>query len=277
MFDQEGSLKPIETPFDMQEHLSQNRIFLSKGIDVPVCETLTEFPNFIFSQIAKKRRVSPEQKVLGTLHRNYWRALDPFPDAKMIHLVRDPRHVANSCLKMGVTGTHFGGGLVWANAMKDWDKTREKLSTDQHLEVRYEDLLADVEGTLGKIFSFIGEKFEPEVLNFHQESTYDPIDSTIKDWSKIVSKSQAKKIEFSCFPWMERYEYLPSHDVKENFAKASLAYWSLENKLFSLYSRCKLLGPKLFIFEIISRKLVLRSWHRSITSEISKRISLLLK
>lgn len=87
--------------------------------------------------------------------------LSLFPQAKFVHVVRDPRAVVAS-----LRGASKGWGEAWAphgagrgarlwrDAVTAARSVREQ--TDRYLEVRYEALHADTPGELARILSFLG-------------------------------------------------------------------------------------------------------------------------
>ncbi len=87
------------------------------------------------------------------------------PQAKMIHLIRDPRD-RNTAVKSitqhrrGKTGWStacwlYSVGLAWRN---------QKRYPENYLVVRYESLITSPEATLRQICTFLGEPFLPEML-----------------------------------------------------------------------------------------------------------------
>ena len=90
-----------------------------------------------------------------------------YPCAQFLHLVRDGRDVAKSCQDKG----WYGRWLVW-NA-SDWCEAidhmrdyRELLGPERLLEVRYEDLVLQTEEVTRRICAFLGEDFEPSMLEW---------------------------------------------------------------------------------------------------------------
>ena len=88
-----------------------------------------------------------------------------YPGAKFIHLIRDGRDVAISYFK--VDGPrYYEQDFIWARAMHRWHHYRGSPYAAQILEVRYEDLVTDLEHTVTKICAFLGEDFEPQMLDW---------------------------------------------------------------------------------------------------------------
>ena len=108
-------------------------------------------------------------------HLLYWREiLEFFPKARFIHMVRDGRDVAISWIR-----ARFGPKTVYS-AAKNWVAYLNKVSLlkaslpSQFIhEVRYEDLLENPNVELSKVCGFLGEDFEPEMLEFYKnQSSY---------------------------------------------------------------------------------------------------------
>jgi len=83
--------------------------------------------------------------------------LKEFPDAKVVHLVRDPRDVILSLMKRGVSLKQ--ATLVWLGSVAAIQKNR---GDQRLLEMRYEDLVHTPELILKRISAFLGVKYKPE-------------------------------------------------------------------------------------------------------------------
>ena len=95
--------------------------------------------------------------------------LQDFPDAQFIHLVRDGRDVAVEQLRSAFGPRNiYTAALIWRRAQEEAEALRNKLRKDQWLDVRYEDLAANPSRVLPWVTEFLGEDYEPEVLNFYQ-------------------------------------------------------------------------------------------------------------
>jgi len=78
-----------------------------------------------------------------------------FPRARFVHIVRDPRDCALSSAEA------WGNSLLrtaqeWADRVRTCRADGARLGPERYVEIRYEDLLADVEGTTGRLFAFLG-------------------------------------------------------------------------------------------------------------------------
>lgn len=90
-----------------------------------------------------------------------------FPNAQFIFIVRDGRDASSDYIESAFGPTNiFCAAESWKlcqNAVKPW---REKLSSDQWLDIKYEDLVRQPEATLVKVCQFLGEEFDPVMLDF---------------------------------------------------------------------------------------------------------------
>lgn len=83
--------------------------------------------------------------------------LEIFPDARFIHMVRDPRDVVCSVLSM-----RFGAddaivaAMEWHHAFGCWLMAERLIPQDYRIEIRYEDLCLSAESTLRKLHHWLG-------------------------------------------------------------------------------------------------------------------------
>lgn len=88
-----------------------------------------------------------------------------FPDAKMIHLVRDGRAVASSVMKLDWgpscvnTAAHW-----WINRVAHGLAAESSFGPARVRQFRYEDLIQDPQGTLHEICRFLEIDFEPGMI-----------------------------------------------------------------------------------------------------------------
>jgi hypothetical protein len=94
-----------------------------------------------------------------------------FPDCRFVHLVRDPRDVALSTLR---SPSLPGGVLAGARRWRDDELQALELfgflvdSARVH-RVRYEDLVGRPEETLKILCTFLGVRYAPSMLEYHQQ------------------------------------------------------------------------------------------------------------
>lgn len=87
-----------------------------------------------------------------------------FPDAVFIYLVRDGHDVAISWIDAGWE-RYYEHGFEWPRAMACLHRDR-RAYPDRVLQVHYEDLVQRAEDTVRRICDFLGEDFEPAMLDW---------------------------------------------------------------------------------------------------------------
>jgi len=95
--------------------------------------------------------------------------LDDFPNAQFIFITRDGRDASIDYLESSFGPTNiFCAGEIWKmcqNEVKPW---REKLSSDQWFDIKYEELVKDPRQVLQDTCAFLGEDFDENMLDFYK-------------------------------------------------------------------------------------------------------------
>lgn len=193
---------------DYRQQLLNSRIFLATKL------ALNEFPD-IYTQIedlaAQVRQ--PGKLLTLNIHRNFDQALDVFPQAKFVHLLRDPRDVARSSMKMGWAGNVYYGVDHWIDTERTWGALRRKLAEGQYIEIRYESLVADPESVLKSICTYLELPFKEAMLEFPPGSTYGTPDPTLAEqWKTKLSLREIQLVEFKVGELLNDRGYITSGD-----------------------------------------------------------------
>jgi len=98
-----------------------------------------------------------------------------FPNAKIIHAMRDPMDSCFSCYatlfaKNNLEFAYDLAGLGryyrrYIELMRHWQRV---LPAGSILELRYEDMVADTEGQARRLLDYLGLPWDPRCLNFHE-------------------------------------------------------------------------------------------------------------
>jgi LPS sulfotransferase NodH len=171
--------------------LAANRIFLAKGLAVDVSHSYPALMRSFLDQFQRDDAV-----LVMNLHRHFHRVPRVFPEARYIHLIRDPRDVARSCMAMGWAGNAYRGVDIWVEAERSWDRLKNGLREDQYLEIRYEDLLDDIEAGLARICHFLGLEYSARMLDYAANSTYGQPDKNLsQQWKTKYSAHELRLVE----------------------------------------------------------------------------------
>jgi hypothetical protein len=100
-----------------------------------------------------------------------------FPDARVIHLIRDGRDVAIS-VKRARHGpkTIYAAAQQWTGYVAQMGVIRRSIAPENLLEVHYEILVRDPQGALRTICRFLEEDFSEGMLRFHERKGRYPTD-----------------------------------------------------------------------------------------------------
>lgn len=94
---------------------------------------------------------------------------EDFPNAQFIFVTRDGRDASVDYLQSMFGPTNiFCAAEVWKmcqNSPKPW---RAKLHPSEWMDIKYETLVKNPEKTLKEICDFLGEKYDPAMLEFHK-------------------------------------------------------------------------------------------------------------
>lgn len=127
--------------------------------------------------VARLRRRSQAERVTDKMPSNYFTAgliHLALPEAKIIHVVRNPVDTCVSCFTKlfpeGLPHTYDLGELgryyrAYHALMAHW---RDVLPAQSLLDVRYEDVVDDLEGQARRLLDFCGLAWDPAVLSFHE-------------------------------------------------------------------------------------------------------------
>jgi hypothetical protein len=105
------------------------------------------------------------------------------PDARFLWLVRDPRDVAASSRRSVFSPFHpYLTACLWRDQQELGLALQARLPADCWLRMRYEDLLADPEGSVRSLCRFLGEPFEPGMLAYHRTDAAQAAAALSEDW-----------------------------------------------------------------------------------------------
>lgn len=89
-----------------------------------------------------------------------------YPDAQFVHLLRDGRDVALSYMDAGWHQRCYEGAkFEWTAAVRAARAFGKTVAPGAWLEVRYEDLVQTPEPAVRRLCAFLGEEFEPAMLD----------------------------------------------------------------------------------------------------------------
>ena len=165
-----------------------------------------------------------------------------FPDALFVHLIRDGRDAALSFLAMPkglMTETWMqprdtaAFACQWRTEVKAARRLGRRVGAERYLEVRYEDLVRDVESVLRRISEFTRLPYEPAMADYagnvdvsakpHQQSLRHPLTAGLRDWRVQMSPEDVGAFEQVAADLLDElgYETHERPDAAGRFKRAS--------------------------------------------------------
>ena len=221
-----------------------------------------DYPELVDSFLEQKRRRDGKELIGAAIHQHFDRLLHIWPDARFIHIVRDPRDVASSCVAMGWAGNVWGGVERWRRAERLWDHLITGLDADRYIDCRSEDLIGEAQKSLGEVCSFLGVTFDEAMFGYAETSTYGLPDPTrVAPWRTQVPARDVQLVEARCRDLLLRRDYSLSDHPPLELSAAEEATLKAEDRRGRRIFRIKRYGLPLFVVENITRRLPLRSLH----------------
>jgi hypothetical protein len=149
------------------------------------------------------------------------RLLRLFPEAQIVHIIRDGREVAASMVeqpwgpKRAVVAAYR-----WRRKVGAGRRAGRRLQPDQYLELRLEDLIAAPELVVRRLCAFLDESFEPEMLDYPARApamfppddtgtrhVREPLGADIRDWRARLSAREQRAVGAVCHRQLTRLGY----------------------------------------------------------------------
>lgn len=183
---------PTGWRYDIQA-MQAHRIFKAHRLNVPAGRDGLDLLHDLIAQLG-----AGQGGVLTlNVHRHADRIIKVLPDARFIHLIRDPRDVARSSIGMGWSGTSFWGINHWIGTERAWDAAG--VPAAQVLDLKFEDLMGDITHELGRLCAFLGVPFSNRMLRYHENTSYGPPDPAIaRQWRTRASPREIALLEGKC-------------------------------------------------------------------------------
>lgn len=247
---------------DYRVWIQEQRWFRYTGLSL---EPDLDYAQIVESILDQRRRRIDAQKpiVVAVAHGDYEHVRRRFPDARFIHLSRDPRDVIMSWIRFGWIGNEWAGARWWRDLQNEWRDTRARIPSERRMELRFEDLIGDAEAALRAVADFIGVPYDAAMFNFHESSTYDPVDpKQAFKWKRKMPAAAVRTIEAELGPELEAWGYertLPDTGPTPAWRARLL---SVDNAVKVQRAKIDRFGGLLWAKELIGRRAGLRELQR---------------
>lgn len=260
---------------DYYAYLETHRIFQGSGFELNKELSYQE----LIESFLQSRQIAKASKYAGaTVHFDFEKLPLLFPKAKYIHIVRDPRDVCASVMKMGWAFRPQDGSAPWVNAHLSWEKLSQNLSEDRWIRVHYEDLISDHQSVLKMVCSFIGIGYTQQMYSYADETDYEVPDPKIgSNWESSMKPAEIAEVEYAVGDLLDHYGYKASDYVWSPPSKAQEFTAKIGAKIASFRFRTNRYGILCVLGYKFSRTLGLSSLERRCLCHINSIDSSYLK
>lgn len=161
-----------------------------------------------------------------------------FPGAQYVHILRDGRDAALSFLAMRrrprfnwARPRRLGGfACQWDFEVRSARRFGSTAARGRYLELRYEDLVAEPEARLRDVCAFLGEVFEPQMLEYHRSVDVGPLQdhprlaepptAGLRDWRDQMPPEDVERFEAIAGPLLADLGYALARPAPAGAARA---------------------------------------------------------
>jgi hypothetical protein len=239
------------------------------------------YPALVRSLLAqmKQRSKGVGKPLVGVaVHRHYDRLLRLFPEARYVHIVRDPRDVGVSWLEKGWSGNLWAASREWCALEALWDRVAARIPPERRHELRLEDLLRDPTRELTGICRALGVTYDPAMLTYPEDTTYEAVDPRqIGKWRTQLERDEVRLAEAGLDGLLEARGYERSGEPARRIGPLHARLLRIDDWWNRLLSRIRLFGLGLWLCDQLARVLGLASWRRRLELRRQAVINQILK
>lgn len=240
---------------DYHAFLETDRVFTHSGLHLDRSLTFRELVDDFLDQ---KRQQAGTDLVGATVHHSFERLLQLWPDARFIHLLRDPRDVSRSVIDIGWAGHLWHAAEWWVEAEMSWSRLQKDLEPNSYVEVRYKDLVSEPAEQLARICRLVGLDYTPAMLEYGAHTSYEPPDlRRVDQWRRILTEFEIAAVEARVGNLLLDRGFEASGVPDLQPARARRALWTLRSRVGRARFRLRKYGPSLFSQDLVARRLKL--------------------
>lgn len=244
------------------EWLATNRIFVPHAFAV---DRTLDYPALMRSFVAQYCGRSAKPIHGATCHKHFDRLLRIWPRARFVHLLRDGRDVARSCIGMGWAANVWHGAGRWIEAEELWAALAPTVQPARRIELRYEDLIRAPEQELARVCAFLGTDYDPGMLDYSRDSSYErPDPKLIAQWKKKLTPAELALLEARIGPMLRARGYEDSGVPPARVGAGRRLALALQDRLGRFRFRRERYGLRHILCARLARMLGLKRWSRAL-------------
>lgn len=125
-----------------------------------------------------------------------------FPEARIIHVLRDPRDTIASLKNQKWSPKSFKEVVIFLkDIIQQWFVIKSKIPSNKYLEIKLEDLNNSPEVIIKKLCDYLALPYENQMINFDSNKTH------VNRWIKDLSEEEKKYIEENFLEIMNKLGY----------------------------------------------------------------------
>ncbi|MGB1109389.1 MAG: sulfotransferase family protein [Gammaproteobacteria bacterium] len=163
--------KPIEAYFQQQANwfdFSEDKVNSMAAESANIHEFISRLLDAYAESQGKPRWA---EKTPGNV-RHIDRIMSGWPGARFVHIIRNPLDVLASLRESNKWDDAETFSTLWCSFFGAVEDFRQQgvITAENYLEIRYEGLITDAEGTMRGVMDFVGEPWEEAVAHFEGKS-----------------------------------------------------------------------------------------------------------
>ncbi len=227
-----------------------NRVFTKLGLSL---DPDLRYEEQIRALVSSLR--TPGKRLSINIHRHFDRIPVIFPEARFVHMLRDPRDVAKSSIGMGWAGNVYHGVDHWIASERDFERLSALVPTARIHTLRYEDLLRAPETELARLCGFLGVAFDPAMLDYPSHTTYGAPDASLIDqWRRELGASDIALVEGKLGGMLATRRYEPSGERPRTPGAFESLRLSQANRIGRIAFSARRNGVFLTLFDLVARR-----------------------
>lgn len=250
------------------EWLESDRIFAERQLTI---DRQLDYPQLVNSFLVQEQQRYGKPLLCGVGHKNFDKLLKIWPHARFIHLVRDGRDVAYSCVaEMGWYGNFWHSVEYWEKSERLWSDLQAIVPPEQRIEITYESLMSQTVETLTQVCSFIGITYHQAMLSYPDTTTYSlPDPNFIGQWQRKMSSYEIQLVESRIGEMLVLRGYeLSGHPLLK--VNATMKRWfKLQDWWKRIQLRIDRYSLALFLSDYLSRNFRLKQWQKSVKLQLN--------
>lgn len=193
-----------------------------------------------------------------------------WPDARFIHLLRDPRDVSRSCIGMGWVGNVHEGVHMWIEAERRWDALRRLVDDANTIEVRFESLVREPEASLTRVCDWLQVHFDASMLDIENDTTYSrPDASYAEQWKTKLSQREIRWVEYQSAQMLQDRGYHLSGNPLQPPSLTELLYIRIQNRVHRVAHNVRRWGLGTWLGFVVAKRTGPRALRNHFTNRVN--------